>query len=192
MASIINADTSDGLKITSDTSGQLDFQSAGVSKGGLNSTGWTGDGSQLTGVTGVGKVLQVVKASTTTQRSSGSTSFVDTNISGSITPTYTSSKILVLVSQNVSIASDTASHREVQIKLLRDTTQLLIRMNEHQTSSSARSWATFAADISYLDSPSTTSATTYKTQMKLNGTSANIYAQRDGFESTITLVEIAG
>ena len=50
MASIINADTSDGLKITSDTSGQIDFQSAGVTKAGVNATGLTGDGSQLTGL----------------------------------------------------------------------------------------------------------------------------------------------
>ena len=50
MATTINADTSSGLKITSDTSGVIEFQSAGATKAGVNSTGLTGDGSQLTGL----------------------------------------------------------------------------------------------------------------------------------------------
>jgi len=50
MATIINADTSDGLKLTSDTSGEIQFQSGGVTKAGVNATGLTGDGSQLTGL----------------------------------------------------------------------------------------------------------------------------------------------
>jgi hypothetical protein len=48
MATIINADTSNGLKLTSDTSGIIEFQSGGTTKGGVNATGLTGDGSQLT------------------------------------------------------------------------------------------------------------------------------------------------
>jgi len=51
MATIINADTSDGLKLTSDTSGLIEFQSAGVTKAGVNATGLTGNGSQLTALT---------------------------------------------------------------------------------------------------------------------------------------------
>ena len=50
MATLINADTSDGLKLTSDTSGLIEFQLAGVTKAGVNATGLTGDGSQLTGL----------------------------------------------------------------------------------------------------------------------------------------------
>ncbi len=54
MTTLFNADTSDGLKITSDTSGEIAFQSAGVTKAGVNGTGLTGDGSQLTGITSTG------------------------------------------------------------------------------------------------------------------------------------------
>jgi len=50
MATLINADTSDGLKLTSDTSGLIEFQLAGVTKAGVNATGLTGDGSQLTAI----------------------------------------------------------------------------------------------------------------------------------------------
>ena len=50
MATIINADTSNGLKLTSDTSGLIEFQSGGVTKAGVNATGLTGDASQLTAI----------------------------------------------------------------------------------------------------------------------------------------------
>ena len=51
MATIINADTSDGLKLTSDTSGIIEFQSGGTTKATLNSSGFNA---------GTGSILQVV------------------------------------------------------------------------------------------------------------------------------------
>ena len=58
MATIINAKTSaGGLAITPDTSGVIEFQSAGTTKAGVNGTGLTGDGSQLTGISSGGKTL---------------------------------------------------------------------------------------------------------------------------------------
>ena len=44
-----------------------------------------------------GKVLQVVSFNTTTQTQTTSTSFIDTAITGSITPSSTSSKVLIIV-----------------------------------------------------------------------------------------------
>jgi len=52
MASTINASTTAGIVLTPDTSGEISFQSAGVTKAGVNGTGLTGDGSQLTGLGG--------------------------------------------------------------------------------------------------------------------------------------------
>ena len=67
MATTINADTSNGLKITSDTSGVIEFQSAGTTKAGVNSTGLTGDGSQLTGLaSGIEWQSSIVTAATLT------------------------------------------------------------------------------------------------------------------------------
>ena len=48
MASTINADTTNGVIVTSDTSGIIEFQSSGTTKAGVNATGLTGNGSQLT------------------------------------------------------------------------------------------------------------------------------------------------
>ena len=69
MASLINADTSDGLKLTSDTSGVISFQTAGVTRAGVNSTGLTGDASQLTGISsgGVSLLGTLTTTSGTTQ-----------------------------------------------------------------------------------------------------------------------------
>lgn len=64
MATTINADTSNGLKITSDTSGVIEFQSAGTTKAGVNSTGLTGDGSQLTGISSIPSQLVTSKTVT--------------------------------------------------------------------------------------------------------------------------------
>ena len=50
MATIINADTSNGLKLTSDTSGIIQLQSGGTTKLTINSSGLSGDGSGLTGI----------------------------------------------------------------------------------------------------------------------------------------------
>ena len=62
MSILFNADTSDGLKITSDNSGEILFQSAGVTKGGVNTTGLTGDGSQLTGIPATTNAIQKTAA----------------------------------------------------------------------------------------------------------------------------------
>ena len=75
MASIINADTSNGLKLVSDTSGIISFQSAGVTKAGVNSTGLTGDGSQLTGISSGG--LTLLSTLTTTSGTEVTTGTLD-------------------------------------------------------------------------------------------------------------------
>ena len=74
MATTINADTSSGLILTSDTSGVIEFQSAGTTKAGVNATGLTGDASQLTALTSgnlVGALPAISGASLTNLPSAG-------------------------------------------------------------------------------------------------------------------------
>ena len=89
MATIINADTSNGLKLTSDTSGIIEFQSGGTTKATLNSSGFNG---------GTGSILQVVSV----QPNPGLVSFtstsyteVDTDLRVSITPKASDSTLIV-------------------------------------------------------------------------------------------------
>ena len=63
-------------------------------------------GATVSGLT-TGKVLQVVQGVTTTNTQITSTSFADTSLTANITPSSTSSKILILGSQNVQMERQT-------------------------------------------------------------------------------------
>lgn len=144
---------------------------------------------------GGGKVLQVVSASTTTSTVIASTSMTDTTITATITPTSATSKILVIFSASTR-AYRSANNAEGQAQLLRGATKI-IDMNTESFFGGQFTGAT-SADFKgqmtnhYLDSPATTSATTYKLQGSMNSTSnsAAITFQYNSSQSTITLMEI--
>jgi hypothetical protein len=135
-----------------------------------------------------GTILQVVNGKTSTGVTNTSNSvYADSGLTATITPQFATSKILVLVSQN-GLNVDTAL-RGVNVILLRNGSAI---SNVAQFFGYGQSQFVSATSINYLDSPATTSATTYKTQFKL-GTSTGIsYVQDNSSESTITLLEIAG
>ena len=141
-----------------------------------------------------GKVLQVVSASNVVNNSTSATSFADIpNLSVSITPSATSSKILV---QFVTYVSNTGSNTWWH-RLLRDSTAL----NESSNSNSIDGGGNNASGYNrnkgnniYLDSPNSTSALTYKLQWRCDG---NVLALNQvgsatsrGGGSTITVMEI--
>jgi hypothetical protein len=165
---------------------------------GTNGQTLVADSSTATGLNwvtagGGGKVLQVVNAVYSTQAATTSTSYNDTGLTATITPSSATSKILVIVMQNgVGKVNDTS----VDLTLLRGGTEL------HQFTGSAAftnstAWNDVGtAGITYLDSPATTSATTYKTQFKTGSSGNNAYVQlygstvADKATSSITLMEI--
>tara|TARA_Y100001936_G_scaffold80013_2_gene78527 strand:+ start:4950 stop:5444 length:495 start_codon:yes stop_codon:yes gene_type:complete len=147
------------------------------------------------GVAIPGHVIQVVNSSTSTQVLTTSTSFVDTGLTASITPKFSSSKIFVTVSQAFSITASTNAQRQANLiiadgsnnQLFGGSTYDQFRIKEQY----AFHWQT---NLQMLHSPSTTSSFTYKTRMKAVGgfASANIGAQYGSAEeSSITLMEIA-
>ncbi len=151
--------------------------------------------SKLTGTVATarmpaGTVLQVVSATIGTETETTSSSYIDTALTAAITPTSTSSKILVLVSQNAVIKS--AGNGGVYGQLVRGSTVLaVLALNVAYTNTQEQNRIGSGWTSNHLDSPSTTSATTYKTQFKAyNGISAGV--QSSGAKSMITLMEIAG
>lgn len=134
-----------------------------------------------------GSVLQVVNGYWASQVTTSSTSYVDTNLTATITPTSSTSKILVLVSQN-GMAGAMAS-QGVNLRLVRNSTTI-----ETITIASFYGGANLLGGVStsWLDSPATTTALTYKTQFA-NYTAGGgiVYVQADSDTSTITLLEIA-
>lgn len=135
-----------------------------------------------------GSVLQVVNATYGTQSSTSSTSFVDTSLTATITPTSNTSKILVFVSQNGLYKSGTNSF--IKLRLVRGSTTIVVMENEILTTATTGTNAA-ATSTTYLDSPATTSATTYKTQIASAGSAGTIYWNVTDSTSTITLMEIA-
>ena len=153
-------------------------------------------------LTSGGKIGQVVSTAKTDTTSTASASFVDvTGMTLAITPVATSSKILVMVQTYVCGASSANQ----PINLLRDTTVIGVAdvaadytMPFRQASDGQNQYRFFNLNTTFLDSPSTTSATTYKLQWKTN--SATIYLNRTVDEgglgvgvnacSTITAMEV--
>jgi hypothetical protein len=137
-----------------------------------------------------GTVLQVVNNTTNSQTFTGSSTFVDTNLTATITPKSTTSKILVIANQNG--LYKTGSNTRIQLKLFRSTTEILNFENYGLLTSSSADNAIGSSSVTYLDSPSTTSAVIYKTQFASGGNTANVYVQASSSSSSMTLMEIAG
>jgi len=109
-----------------------------------------------------GKLIQMVQATYATQTTSSSATFADTGLTATITPTLATSKVLVQV--HLPIYRDaTSSGTAVGLKLLRGATDIGGTQTNYLLTATAlkqQSMWSFA----YLDSPATTSATTYKMQ----------------------------
>ena len=146
---------------------------------------------------GGGKVLQVVSATTTTQTAITSTTMTDSGLSVTITPTLSTSKVMILVSQQVQVERNNTA-QSAGWRLLRGATQiydgdgtlsrgfLIVTNNQTELAMSG-----FYSMV-YLDSPATTSATTYKTQGKVEVTTNNstIRFQHNSTMSSIIALEI--
>jgi hypothetical protein len=134
-----------------------------------------------------GSVLQVVQISYTTGVTTTSTSFVDTGLSLSITPTSATSKIAVIIGQTLSpITSGTSTFGAWRV--LRGANVIYSDNRIDMVTRFAHGTYTCAL----LDSPATTSSTTYKTQMHTGDGSYALEAQHaDLRTSTIILMEIA-
>jgi hypothetical protein len=146
---------------------------------------------------GGGKVLQVIQATTTTATTITSTTFTDSTLTATITPSSSSSKILVMVAQFSSLFKND-SRTQMGIQLLRGATVLGNFGNTGYETFGARfDGSTLAlirsiVNFQYLDSPATTSATTYKTQGKIDTTSnsQSLTFQEAATNSVMILMEI--
>jgi hypothetical protein len=146
---------------------------------------------------GGGKVLQVVQATYSTATTIASTSFTDTGLSVAITPSSATSKVLILGSQSLFLQR---SNKLIGggLQLVRTATSI---MDQAGTNTSGvylegtgltDAYLGSVNPINYLDSPATTSATTYKVQAKVNNTtnSGAVVCQYGSIVSTLIALEI--
>jgi hypothetical protein len=143
---------------------------------------------------GGGKVLQVVSTTFATSTSIASGSYTDTGLTLAITPTLATSKVLVLTYQTFG-TSRQSGQCGAGIQLLRGATVITTPSNDMFAGGASGAASVFLnnqVSISYLDSPATTSATTYKVQGKVETTanSSTLVAQYGNTTSSIILLEI--
>jgi len=141
------------------------------------------------------KVLQVVQITNNTQYSTTSTSFVSTALAASITPLFSTSKILVIV--NLACLYNPTSNAGSGVALYKSGSQIFSPSGITGTGNYAiygsASGVLSPISFAYLDSPATTSSTTYTIYQSVytSGTSYINYTVTTAPTSTITLMEIA-
>lgn len=144
-----------------------------------------------------GTVLQVVQGTTTTVSTKSGSTYEDTGLSATITPSSASSKILVLVHQSVETYASNATH--MGLKIQRNGTDILRNDRVWGDNTNAANDLMGTASLSVLDSPATTSAVVYKTQYAATVNNTGSYGNYVAVQpagsvspSMITLMEIAG
>jgi hypothetical protein len=151
-----------------------------------------------------GSVLQVVQGTTNTPTTVASTTYTDTTLTATITPLFSTSKILVLVSQSYGMSRTVGTGMAAGIRIRRDSTTIFTPA-EGSAGAAPNDFGQGdniyishgRACINYLDSPATTSATVYKTQGAATTTSSSGEAYFQMVDvatdstSTIILMEIA-
>lgn len=132
-----------------------------------------------------GKTLQAIGTSYSTAGSTGGTAYVDSGVTGTITPISATSRVIVQVS--MLILCDTANSG-MKLQLLRGTSVIFSPgQNFGFPTANMRSPVSFA----YMDSPAGTTALTYKMQYGLNVGSGTVYVQVDNTTSLMLLTEIS-
>ena len=141
------------------------------------------------------KILQVVSVTYGTGTSISSTSYTDTGLTASITPSSSSNKVLVIVSNNAISQTQATANRQYGLIIVRGSTTVLTKYwSSYAPTVAGYSEISIDGSMLYLDSPATTSSTTYKIQGKVNDTSSStqLKLNSDGnAQSTITLMEVA-
>jgi len=187
-----------GTVTTTSLSASLAVPSANVS--GLATVATSGSATDLSTGTlpkarlPVGSVLQVVQMTTSTQTSNSSATFVSTGLSQAITPTSSTSKILILTYSPIRFGSSNGLQAGIRINKNSGTILMTDTLTNNVTAIVDLS---YPISLSYLDSPATTSSTTYTIEFNTT-TSASPFTyptiNYTGYPhlSTLTLMEIAG
>jgi hypothetical protein len=137
------------------------------------------------------KVLQLTSTQITSYVQIASTTMTDTNITASITPTSNTSQILVTITACIRTHTNTAANpSNSKFNIVRDATTLVNWLDGRFFQVLGDGFAQIT--VQYLDSPATTSATTYKAQGAVDSTADGRYVefQLSSYPSTITLMEI--
>ena len=187
--SIVNADVNSSAAIAYS---KLNLNSS-IALTDLSATGTKNSTTFLRGdntFAAAGKLLQVVSATDSTARTTTSTSFVTASntLSVTLTPASTSSKVFVIATGAIYIAGGSTYTKAT---IYRDATNLGSADGMSNTYDGSNDNSS-GMSLSILDSPNTTSATTYQVYILTNNASNTAYLNVNGAKGSITAFEIAG
>ena len=138
-----------------------------------------------------GKILQVVTATYSTVETTTSATYVDTSLTASITPSSATSKVLAIASVNqVTSRNSATSTGSAHLAIERGGSQLITSKLRYFDSDTVNRALGAQQTLVYVDSPATTSATTYPVQHKNgdSGTTSSFFEDQVG---TLTLMEVS-
>ena len=138
---------------------------------------------------GFGKVLQVQSFTVNTAETTNNNTFTATALLIAITPSSTSNKILVFAS---GIIQSSGAATNSVVTLYRDSTNLGSASSGMASQYGSGGSGSCNFGMNYLDSPSTTSSTTYRVYFKANSGAHNQVIFTDNSVGSLTLMEIAG
>ena len=179
MTSILKVDTiqdADGNNIINESGNTITIGASGDTTNIIGTL--QNDGSALV----TGKVLQVVSMNLQTEQSTTSTSFTSTNLTKSITPSATSSKVLIIAAIANYINTGSQDYTGAIYKASSNLATNAFGRERGNGGNGGN--ATFV----YLDSPNTTSSTTYTYYHKVSGGTG--YLSINDYLSSMTLIEI--
>lgn len=188
-------DSMSGFVVAGDTSGAITLVAPDVA--GTNTVTLPAEtGTLLTSVTNLApympsfSALNIQQSRNSTAATYTSTSYQDHGLSVSITPTSTSSKILVITQINGLYQNQATYAVYATFRLMRDSTVLVSPYGTGPMNVSVNT-SILVPNIThvYLDTPATTSPVTYKSQVASGGTAGGITLQYVSSQSTITVIE---
>jgi hypothetical protein len=145
--------------------------------------------AQQNDLRGAFRVLQVIYSTTATFTTFGDTTYADSNLTATITPQSTTSKILVLAFNNGCVRGSEDSGNELNLRIVRGATQILEVLGFGATGTALLQLGTVPMQV--LDSPASTSALTYKVQGKNSRVGSTVGVQYQSTTSTLVLMEIS-
>jgi len=134
------------------------------------------------------KVVQIVAATYSTSTSNSTITYSDTGLTATITPTSASNKVLVIWNQGGLQKTATSAASEVDLKLMRGASTIATGFAGYTNTALNVNPGNVGAAI--LDSPATTSATTYKSQFRNGTAAAAAVVQYNSSTSSLILIEV--
>jgi hypothetical protein len=177
------------IVIAGDTSGTVTLDAPAVAGSTVLTLPATSGAVLTTTSPKAGNVIQVVSATTLSQTSTTGTSYVQSTLTASITPTSSSSEILILV---MPYTRTTPAGGSTSLTVYRNDSSIEASSAGMNYTYAASTTLEITGNIVWIDSPATTSSTTYTVYFKHGDAAGTSYVGASIVQSQITLLEIAG